>query len=225
MAIQFYLDIEGKRHVLPVNPGEISVSTSSNSSTQEVVKLGDVNILGGRVLADTSFSSIFPKDYSQSYVNQHTQKHPPNKWVQILESARNSNHRVRLIVTDTKINMLMTIEKFEWGYVDATGDVEYSIDLKEYRDHSAKYLKTVKKKVSPAPRPKPPANKPITPGCAVIVNGRLHRDSYGTGPGKTEKNARRKVNFIKKGRSHPYHVTLEDGGWRGWVTAGSVRRV
>ena len=62
-------------------------------------------------------------------------------------------------------------------------------------------------------------------GSDVIVNGRLHRDSYGSGPGQMRTNYRGKVNFINMKGSHPYHVTQPDGGWLGWVTASSVRRV
>ncbi|EJT8453801.1 hypothetical protein N3400_002761 [Listeria monocytogenes] len=223
MAVQFYLDVEGRRYILPVNPGEIKLSVGTNNTTQEVLKLGDINILGGRSLVETSFSSIFPKDTKANYVNPKSQKRSPANWVKVLEDAKNKNKRVRLIVTECGVNTLMVIESFEWGYMDATGDVEYSISLKEYRNYAAKYVKTVKKRVTPSR--KPPSNRPITIGCEVIVNGRLHRDSYGAGPGKTEVNARRKVNFIKPGRACPYHVTTLNGGWRGWVTAGSVRRV
>lgn len=225
MAIQFYLDVEGKRHILPINPEEIYVTTESNNTVKEVVKLGDVNLLGGKPLATTSFSSYFPKNTKESLVNPKAKKQSPQNWVKVIQNAKNNNKRVRLIVTDCGINILMLIESFEWGYEGIGVDVKYTLSLKEYRNHSAKFVQTVKKKVSTTPKRSTPNNKPITVGCEVIVNGRLHRDSYGKGPGVTEKNARRKVNFIEKGRKYPYHVTLLNGGWRGWVTKESVRRV
>ncbi|EKZ7015255.1 hypothetical protein QLI93_001612 [Listeria monocytogenes] len=227
MAIQFYLDVEGKRYILPVNPPEIKIKKSSNNTTIEVVKLGDVNQLGSKTLADFSISSFFPKNQKVSYINKKATKKTPTQWVKVIEDAKANNKRVRVIVTDTSINILSAIQDFEWGLVDSTGDIEFSISFKEYRNYSAKYVKTVKKKVSTGKnkRPKPPNNKPIAIGCEVIVNGRLHRDSYGTGPGQTEVNALRKVNFMSKGKKCPYHVTTLNGGWRGWVTAGSVKRV
>lgn len=226
MAVQFYLEVEGKRYILPVNPSEIKINRTTSNSTTEVVKLGEVNQLGLKTLADFSFSSFFPTKFTAGYVNPKCTRLTPISWVNVIDGARSGNKRVRVIATDLGINFLASVESFEWGYEDSTGDINYSIDFKEYKDYSAKYVKTVAKKVSkPKPRPKPSNNAPITPGCTVIVNGRLHRDSYGSGPGLTEKNARRKVNFIAKGRKYPYHVTMLDGGWRGWVTAGSVRRV
>lgn len=223
MTIKFYLDIEGKKFMLPVSPGNIMMRRASNNSVVELAKLGDANIGGGRALLGTSFTSIFPNDYNAGYVESGAKKESARTWIDRLTNAKANHDKVRLIVTDTRINVVTLIESFNWGYVDGTGDVEYELELLEYKEAKAKFKK-VTKKVSPPPRPAP-KNKPVTIGCEVIVNGRLHRDSYGTGPGQTERNARRKVNFIAKGRSHPYHVTLLNGGWRGWVTAGSVKRV
>ena len=64
--------------------------------------------------------------------------------------------------------------------------------------------------------------KDITVGCQVILNGRVHRDSYGSGPGMSFTNYRGKVNLINKHGSHPYHVTTPSGGWLGWVSKESV---
>ncbi|MGX7196726.1 hypothetical protein [Enterococcus olivae] len=225
MAIQFYLDVEGKRHILPVNPEEIFISTDSKNTVTEVVKLGDINQFGDKALATTSFASYFPASMKDSLANPKATKKTPQQWVTTIQDAMNTKKRVRLIVTDCGINVLMAVESFEWGYTGMAGDVRYTISLKEYRDHAAKFVKTVAKKVSLTPARPTPTSKPITVGCEVICNGRLHRDSYGTGPGQTEKNARRKVNIIAKGRKCPYHVTNLQGGWRGWVTAESVKRV
>jgi len=213
--------------MLPVNPEEIEIKEGSNNSVTEVVKLGEINQLGVKSLTETSITSFFPADHTRPYVINGATEMTPESWVSLLLGAKNSNKTVRFIVTDTDINMLMTIEGFDYAYVDTTGDIEYTIDLKEYQEYSAKYVTTLTKTVSTAKKTttQPVNTAAITVGCTVIANGRLHRDSYGAGPGKTEVNATRKVNFIKTGRSHPYHLTDMNGGWRGWVTAGSVRRV
>lgn len=229
MAIKFYLDIGGKRYMLPVNPGELKVVVPSNNQTSEVVKLGEVTQFSPTGLQSVSFGSFFPLKQNSSFATPGSDWKAPHDYVALIKKAMDDQKAIRLIITDTKINMLASIDSFDWALVDSTGDVEYSISLKEYREYAAKYVKTVAKKVSVArktpPAPRPVISQTITPGCTVIVNGRLHRDSYGSGPGQTEVNATRLVNFIAAGRSHPYHVTMLDGGWRGWVTAGSVRRI
>lgn len=40
MAIKFYLEIKGRRYMLPVNPGAISVDVPGRNESNEVVKLG-----------------------------------------------------------------------------------------------------------------------------------------------------------------------------------------
>ena len=123
----------------------------------------------------------------------------------------------------------------DFTYYHQGGDHEdtyYSITFKEYKDYSIAVLaatstnrstraKTEVGTVQPAAKVTP-APKQITIGCDVVLNGRVHYDSYGAKPGKTFTNYRGKVNFINKKGSHPYHVTTPDGGWLGWVTAESV---
>lgn len=224
MAIKFYLEISGKRYMLPVNPSSINVEVPSRNESNEVVKLGEITQFAVKGLKSASFDCFFPASKDNRFVMNGSSFLPPGDYVLLLEKAMDSKKAIRFIVTDTKINMLVSIESFSWSIVDSTGDIEYSLSLKEYREYAAKYVKTVAKQVSRQPA-RPTVTQEITIGCTVIVNGRLHRDSYGAGPGLTEVNATRKVNFIAKGRSHPYHVTLTNGGWRGWVTAGSVRRI
>lgn len=222
MAIRFYLEIAGKRYILPVNPSAIKISVPSRNESNEVVKLGEITQLAKKGLKSISFDSFFPLDTHFSYVNDGSTFLKPEAYVELIEEAMDSLKPIRLIITDTKINMLVSIDEFSPSIEDSTGDYNYSITFKEYKEYSAKYIKNVAK---PVQKLRPAATQKITIGCEVIVNGRLHRDSYGSGPGRTEVNARRKVNFIVPGRAYPYHVTMLDGGWRGWVTAGSVRRV
>jgi hypothetical protein len=224
MAIKFYLEISGRRYMLPVNPGSITVDVPGRNEANEVVKLGEITQLAAKGLKAVSLDCFFPADKKHSLAISGSAYMPPNEYVALIEKAMDGQQAIRLIVTDVKINMLVSIESFRWSIVDSTGDIEYSISLKEYREYAAKFVKTVTQQISPQPT-RPVVSQEITIGCTVIVNGRLHRDSYGSGPGQTEVNATRKVNFIAKGRSHPYHVTLTNGGWRGWVTAGSVRRI
>lgn len=224
MAIKFYLEINGRRYMLPINPGSISVDVPGRNESSEVVKLGEITQFASKGLRAVGFGCFFPATAKHSMILNGSTFLPPQDYAALIEKAMDDQKPVRLIITDTKINMLTSIESFSWSIVDSTGDVEYSITLKEYREYAAKFVKTVAKQVSQQPA-RPVVSQEITIGCTVIVNGRLHRDSFGSGPGVTEVNATRKVNFIQRGRSHPYHVTLTNGGWRGWVTAGSVRRI
>lgn len=84
-------------------------------------------------------------------------------------------------------------------------------------------LSAVKKAVAKSGKKRSAPAKKIGRGSRVIVNGQLHADSYGGGPGLTERNAERKISLIARGRKYPYHVTTLSGGARGWVSAKAVR--
>ena len=122
----------------------------------------------------------------------------------------------------------------DFTYYHQGGDHEdtyYSISFKRYQPYgvyiisktaaTAQVNTTAVGTVSPHAKVTP-APKEITIGCDVILNGRVHYDSYGSKPGKTFTNYKGKVNLINKKGSHPYHVTTPSGGWLGWVTKESV---
>ena len=134
---------------------------------------------------------------------------------------------IRFIVTTTKINSLYTIESFTHEIFD--GRIEYTLELSEYVENKAKYLPPPKPTPKPPEPVRPAPTQTLTVGATVVVNGRLHRDSYGIGPGQTEVNATRKIHKIvdkpQSNQKWPIHIMTLDGAWRRWVTRESVKRV
>lgn len=237
MAISLFIEFGGQVVQLPVNPPELDIKRSNEDEVFEVLKLGEVSEFGYTTLATTAIDCFFPATKGPSYIMTNGKFWAPQKYIDFLNKVMTSKKPCRFIVSDTKINFLATITEFVYGPRSGTNDITYTLELREYKEHSAQFVKIVKQKVtSPKKQTTTPkkqtgsTNKAITVGCEVIVNGRLHLDSYGRGPGQTEKNARRILNFIAKGRKCPYHVRIlgkdnSQRAWRGWVTAGSVRRV
>lgn len=128
-----------------------------------------------------------------------------------------------LFSTNIKVSMeeLKITEAAENGF-----DLIFEVRLKEYKDFMLTTL-TVNggKTETNGGRTESTVreDKAVTIGCDVIVNGRLHGNSYGEAPGQMRTDYRGKINYINPGSSHPYHVTTPDGLWQGWVTADSVR--
>lgn len=212
----------------PVNPPEVRIKVDGNNETIEVVKLGEINIAKGVKLATTSFESFLPSSNKYPFIRTKSDFKGPEFYLDFINKVRLEKKPVRFIVSETNINMLTLIDSFEYGYMAADEDVHFNITLTEYRELRVKEVKiTDYKSDRPQKKPEPSrpqtVNKQVTPGCDVIVNGRLHRDSYGSGPGKTLSNYNGKVNFVENSRSYPYHVTNTSGGWMGWVTKDSVR--
>lgn len=130
--------LKGSKKVrIPVLPSEYTVSSSQNNQTVNVIGLGEVTLKGKRGLRSVSFSSFFPKHYAADYCET-TRMKAPRKYVEAIEKLKRAG-AVKLIITGTQINFRCTIESFEWGENDGTGDINYTLTLKEYRAPSAGY--------------------------------------------------------------------------------------
>ena len=128
--LQIWLKGSSKWFQFPVIPAEYTVSSDSGNESVTVNALGEVDLGGKRKLRTISFSSFFPKYYDTycSYRNLMT----PKKCVETIEELRDGTPP-KLIITDTPVNFPCRVESFSWGENDATGDINFSITLKEHR--------------------------------------------------------------------------------------------
>ncbi|HCS85296.1 MULTISPECIES: hypothetical protein [Lactococcus] len=212
---------QNKTIELPVSPEEVMLALERNNETVEILKLGEVNRIGEFLLQDISIDSTLPVKAKSAQVTTASVVKDASFYLDFMKAWFDSKKAGRFTISTTKINVRVTIEKLDYGFKNGNADeYAFTLSMKEWRDYSAKRAPVVPKPTPPK-KPAPPAKIGI--GSTVIVNGQLHVDSYGGGPGQIERNAKRKINFIASGRSCPYHVTDMSGGWRGWVTAGSVR--
>lgn len=131
--MEFWLSVDNhaEKFQLPVNPSVFNVQVGSKNETVNVVDLGDVNLLGGEALAGIELSSFFPAQYAPYCAYRNIPD--PYSAVKILEQWRKSKKPLRLIITETDINLLCTIESFEYGEQGGPRDVYYTLSLKEYR--------------------------------------------------------------------------------------------
>jgi hypothetical protein len=229
LAIGFILEYDGTTMQLPVNPPELVVTRPGNNESADILTLGEVTLIRAPKLAGMVIESYFPKFPDAPAVIKSFEFRSPQNYIDFIEKIRDEKKPARLTVTDTRINMLVTVEDFETKMVAMDEDTHYTLSLKQYRKYGVRVVAPVpagEDQTVQVAAPEPTRTNvsgAITVGAKVIVNGRLHRDSYGTGPGATKSNFTGVVNFIKTGRSHPYHVTTPGGGWLGWVSAGSVK--
>lgn len=116
---------------LPVPPSEFTIPREINSSAFNVEGYGEVNFIGKRKLQTLSISSFFPKE--AYYFCQYTKFPEPYDCVNLISKWQDSGKPIRLIISETPVNMECSIERFEYGENDGTGDVNFQLDLKEYR--------------------------------------------------------------------------------------------
>lgn len=240
---KFYLD----KMLLPITPSKVQMEIKNKNKTLVLINEGEINVLKTAGLTEISFDVLIPCVNNYPYAVYQNGWKPAEYYLNKLEKLKTSKQPFQFIISrifgkkllfDT--NLKVSLEDYKITEDAQEGDcIKIAVSLKQYRDYSTKTvdikLDPYKPKpvVRPQPAPRPVASSSsgsggggaVTPGCTVIVNGQLHRDSYGAGPGQWRNNFKGKVNFINNKGSHPYHITTMDGGWQGWVLASAVQVV
>lgn len=232
----FYL----KGCLLPIAPEKLRIKINNANDTLTLMNEGEINILKTPELTDIEFECRIPQ-VRYPFATYKSGFKSASYFLSFFEKLKTDKKPFQFIVSRAmpngralfSTNMKVSLEDYSITEQAKDGfDLTVKISLKQYRDHGTKTvsLKNSASGTSAEVRSARAdstvrASKPIGINSEVIVNGRLHRDSYGNGPGQTKSNYRGKVNFINLQGSHPYHVTTTDGGWLGWVTADSVKGV
>lgn len=217
----------GNKIQLPVNPADIKLKYQTDDKTQTIVNLGEVNTVGNLKLVSIQISSTFPSYKTHYLATDNLLK--PDTYISKIKSMQSKKHKVKLTVSTTKISMTMTINSFEYGMVNGYADeYAYTLELEQYRKFSYQKKSNPKKKGTKSTAKKStrvsPAGK-VGVGTKVKVNGRLHRDSYGSGPGMYVKNSTMKVSLMSPGRAYPIHVATLSGLPQGWVKKSDVKKI
>ncbi len=136
---------QGKRKLrLPILPQEVGQTSEQDNKTETVNALGEVNLLGLPKLETVSLESHFPKRHM--YYDQYKGYPSPERCVKRVEKMKQKGV-IRFIVTPL-INYEATIEQFEYKYVDGTGDIYYTMQIKRYRRPKKKRSTKKAKKVT-----------------------------------------------------------------------------
>lgn len=220
---------------IPVNPEKFTVSTGGNNSTVDIIALGEVVIPRTPKLSSISWESFFPYESWSPMIRTAGKFESADFYLDLLEELREECKPFHLTVTGIGFDDDVVIESFD--YYHQAGDHEdtyYSITLKKYQPYSVTVVSKEdiendlnKDNPSDDSSGKTPPSTTVNPtditiGCEVYLNGRVHKDSYGSKPGKTYTNYKCKVSLINKKGSHPYHVVTPSGSALGWVTKKSL---
>lgn len=116
---------------LPVLPATVGIQQGNNNTTVNITDLGELNLIGKSKLSAMSISTFFPKNYYPNFC-QYSTFPDPFECVKMINNWRKSGKPIRVVVTETDINMACSVENFNHQIQDATKDVYYTLDLKEY---------------------------------------------------------------------------------------------
>ncbi|QNB48213.1 hypothetical protein BR63_19220 [Thermanaerosceptrum fracticalcis] len=130
--MDIYLSINNREQVirLPVVPKEIKIQSDMDNTTFNTITLGDIKLIGLPALKTVSIQSFFPQ---QEYSFTRDKTYKGWEYVEIIVAWKARREPIRLIITETPINMACTIESFEYGPQDGTGDVYYTLSLSEFK--------------------------------------------------------------------------------------------
>lgn len=109
------------------------MAQSYKNTTFESIN-GELNLIGTKGLRTVSFSSFFPlKRYNFMRPNS---KEDGWAYVNFFNKYAGNKMPIRMILLDNQnkeiSNMAYTVESFNY-HIDKIGDIQYSLDLKEYR--------------------------------------------------------------------------------------------
>lgn len=130
--MDIFLSINNREQVikLPVAPSEFKIQSPVNNETFTTANLGDIKLLGLRGLKSISISSFFPvHDYP--FLRDNSYK--GFEYVEIIERWIDRRLPVRLVIPAAGINLPVTIDSFEYGPQDGSGDIYYTLVLSEFK--------------------------------------------------------------------------------------------
>lgn len=116
---------------LPITPF-FDLSKGKNNQTAELYEFGEINIPGTRGLQTMEIESFFPHlGHNYNFCSRNTDE--PYSYCGLIDKWFADVYPIRVIFTNTSINIAMMIENFTYGEKDRTRDVYFKLSLKEYR--------------------------------------------------------------------------------------------
>lgn len=98
----------------------------------ETIALGEIAIPKGKKIARISFDGTLPGESRQSLGIMKAWT-APGELVTQLQAWRDDGEKLRLLITETPLNLDVYIENFEHSYAGGHGDVLFSMELVQAR--------------------------------------------------------------------------------------------
>lgn len=161
---QLVLSFENRSEVLelPWPLQEHNISSPHNTYSFDTINTGEVLAIGKKKLRQMMISSFFP---SKPYPFLFSQTFPePSVCIEMINKWRLSGKPIRVAIMDTDINLAMAIESFDYGKEegDGSGDVAFTLSLKEYSYLNVERSKKPSKKAALKDRPREKLSKQTT---------------------------------------------------------------
>ena len=130
---QFILSSDSEKLILPVTPSKYTVKTGQGNKVVAVEQLGEALVFGLPRAVEISFEGFFP-DPEHDYPFVVGDSRTPAECVALLTKWKEARKPVRVIITDSPVNLLVGIMRFDYKEKDGTRDIYFTLELTEFKD-------------------------------------------------------------------------------------------
>lgn len=179
MEIIFLNSKTGEQLTMPVTPPDFHVETGRSITQLDMAQTGQVNLPGLEALFNEQQTFLLPSSARNYTVSGYSGD--PYTVVNTLTQWSLSGDVLRLIVTETPVNLPILLAPVRYGEEDGTGDVYVTLTMRQYRELAAET--TEQADTGNAGRAQPQAVKAAS--IYTVVRGDtmwgIARRYYGTG--------------------------------------------
>lgn len=131
--ISYTLSAGGTEVALPVDMESYEIKVGNKNEVVDIINAGEYLMKGKTGLKSISLSSFFP---AQDYDFAH---YGGNPWgvSDTIDEWRKNNETVEFSISGTSVEFTCLIEDYRYGEKDGSGDVYYTLELREYREIGA----------------------------------------------------------------------------------------
>lgn len=150
--------------IIPVTPEKYQMTGGQKNKVVDITRVGEAIIFGMPKARTLTFSSFFP-DLNHDYPFAVDSTKSPTELVEYFIKVKEARKPVRVIITDSPVNLMMGLMSFNYFEKDGTRDIYYELSFTEYKDlniPSANNNKPVDEKTGLKKRPEVETPKKVT---------------------------------------------------------------
>ena len=130
---QVILSSNNEKFIVPVTPRNYEVKTAQDNETVDILDFGEAMLFGNAKLKRLSFSCFFPHPkHNYSFIVGDIKT--PNEWVELLTKWKEAKKPIRVIITDSPVNLMMGLKEFTYREQDGSRDIYYKVSFVEYKE-------------------------------------------------------------------------------------------
>lgn len=118
---------------IPVTPAKYTVGDGQKNKVVDITQVGEALVFGMPKARTLSFSGFFPS-LTHDYPFVVGDYSSPTECVEKLTEWKASRKSVRVIITDSPVNLVCGIMEFSYWEQDGSRDIYYTLNFTEYKE-------------------------------------------------------------------------------------------